>query len=292
MKLKSQIAVVLMLSASILNGCSSGGHNKVITKRNLNYSQIDMIFIDIRPLETVNVALEGLGYDGNELAQSMHQANMNAAMQAGYNAQTGLAGALIGGMIVKEAQINSQINEKNSRVQGFLNDLKTQNWKSHWRNAYTEPAKILIFSDDPIQPYIHNKLFIRPLLQVSADYQSLHMIVEAEIVNPKGKSEYRNYFYLQSEALLDENESLMQLSFKDRQWFEEKLQQMLEPLPELIKNELSAKDEQVKQSAPIRFVNDSGEYYERGYLLGFKEGYVTFRTLRGEIKHYPCDKLL
>lgn len=292
MKFKALTATVVFFCSCLLIGCASTGHDKVIAQKNLHYSAIDMIFIDLKPLENVNVALEGLGYDGNMIAQSMHQANFNASMQAGYNAQTGLAGALIGGMIVKEAQINREIKEKNSRVQGFLNDLRQQNWKMHWRNVYTEPAKLLVFSDDPSQPNLNYKLHITPMLQVAADYQSLHMIVEAEIINPKGKSEYRNYFYLQSEALLDQNESLMQLSFKDRQWFETTLLQMLNPLPQLIRNELTNEVKVSKPSEPIRFVNGSGEYYERGYLVGLNDGYITFRTLRGEVKHYPCEKLL
>lgn len=283
---------ILFVSMLVLSGCSATGHDKLITQKDLTYAEVDMVFVDLKPFDNVNVALEGLGYDGDMLAQSMHQTNLNASMQAGYNAQAGLAGALIGGMIVKEAQVNSQIKEKNERVLGFLHDLKKQNWKMYWRNIYSEPAKLLVFSDDPAQPYLKHKLHITPVLQVAADYQSLHMVAEAEILDTKGKSLYRNYFYLQSRALLDKNESLMQLSFKDQQWFESLLSQMIQPLPALIRNELMTSADNTKSSAPIRFVNQSGEYYERGYLLGIKDGFITFRTLRGEVKHYPCDKLI
>jgi hypothetical protein len=134
-------------------------------------------------------------------------------------------------------------------------------------------------------------LLLTPRLEVAADYRTLQMTFLVEMYESQRKPVYRNYFHLQSQPLLMPNESLSQLDLKDEDWILNQILALTAPLPELVSNDV-ADWKNRNQTTSIRFTSELGEYYERGTILEIKDGFITFKTLRGEIKRYPCTQVL
>lgn len=280
----------LILSAalivlSVINlGCTTN-IKKVVHKTSAAVRPDQVLLVG--PKNPCNVSLSELGYDGTALALSMHQANMNAAMTIPqYNPAAGLAGVIVGGAIVKGIEQSRAQKKANEPVTNWLVTLDNTDWKDAFnglKKAYRLP--VLIDKLDAGKQK-GNTLRLTHSLGVSANYGSLKLKVLAELISKNNETLYRNYFHIQSRRLLEDNELLSDLNTKDRVFADRVVSSMLEQIPSLVFSDLSRKSEQSKNSE-VRFTNHMGKYFEMGKVLAANEDYITFRTLRGEIKHYP-----
>ncbi len=278
------LPLALILLTIINMGCTTNV-KKVVHKTSTEV-QADQVWL-IGPKESCRVALSTPGYDRASLGFSMHQANMNAAMNTPqYNPAAGLAGALIGGAIVKGIGQSRAQKKANEPVINWLKTLDKTDWKVAFnglKKAYRLP--VLINKQD-VGKQRGNTLRLTHSLGVSANYGSLKLKVLAELISQNNETLYRNYFHIQSRRLLENNELLSDLNTKDRVFADRIISGMLKQIPSLVFSDLSRKFKDSKNSE-IRFTNHMGNYFEMGKVLADNEGYITFRTLRGEIKHYP-----
>ncbi|PWK53902.1 hypothetical protein [Pleionea mediterranea] len=261
-------------------GCAGGAKKKVVTQLNNVKFKPKVIVIDFDSLQTINVSLVGLGYDGNQVAATMK----SAAQGAG---QAGLIGSLIGGAIVSNAAKNSAIAEKNKPVESFLSRLESANWSSLLKkhNANSE----FIWTDiDSEQVYI---LKVKPQLNLSVDYRALEMVSLVELRDNAGQVLYQNYFHVHSLPLLKQNQTITYLNQLEDNVVRDIFIRMLSHMNFLIRNEFLvwARSNSETNHQSIKFSNDNKEYFERGDLLDTSNQYITYRSLRGEIKHIPFE---
>ncbi len=218
---------------------------------------------------------------------SMHQANMNAALtNPQYDPAVGLVGVIVGGAIVKDIEKSRAQEKANGPVQGWLTVLDNTNWESAYNRVKKSYGLPVSFGKPGSDKLKGNTLRLTHSLGVSSNYASLKLKVLAELIAQDNAVLYRNYFHIQSKKLLKDNELLSDLNAKDREFADRVIVSMLEQVPPLVFSDLTRKSGNVKNSE-IRFTNQMGNYFEMGEVLAANEGYITFRTLRGEIKHYP-----
>ncbi|HWV14664.1 MAG TPA: hypothetical protein VN030_04470 [Cellvibrio sp.] len=237
--------------------------------------------------------MSDLGYSGDQVAASIHQASMNAAMQpGGAPAGAGLAGALIGGSIVQSSAVSAAQKAKNAPVRQFLSTLSELDLASVFKSSkfsdhYSMP-------DDAEQGQRSDKkLVLVPTLEVSANYRTLNLNVAASIVGKGGKVFYKNFFQVQSDSLLEDGELLDALNGRSAQELEVRVREMADVLPGLIKQDFEGwPNNNLTESVSIKFKNGMGEYFERGYILQTNEKTIVIKSLRGEVKQFSFMNML
>jgi hypothetical protein len=282
---RHNILPAALIVLSIINlGCTTNV-KKVVHKTSTD-AQADQVLL-IEPKESCRVSLSTLGYDGTALAFSMNQAHMNAAMtNPQYDPASGLAVVLIGGAIVKGIAQSRAQNKANEPVANWLGLLNDTDWEVAF-NGVKKAYRIPVFINTlDVKKQKGNTLRLTHSLAVSANYGSLQLIVLAELVSHRNEIIYRNYFHIQSRWLLEDSEQFSELNTKDRKFADKRISSMLAKVPSLVFSDMSKKSGKLKNTE-VRFTNHMGKYFEMGKVLAANEGYITFRTLRGEIKHYP-----
>lgn len=276
---------ILMLSVAVA-ACSSGGNKKLLNSGSIANQPINTIEVDYSQLQKINVDLDSLGYDGDGLALSMQQAQASAAQTAGAGggAGAGFAGALLGGSIAQNIAISAAISEKNGRVPLLLTKMRALDYQSMW-----QAPQFAINQGATQTKSAALKMILTPKVSVTADYQSFLIMVEVD-VREGNLRKYRNYFYLQSQQIIDVKQGLPALEQKSSEWIQQQLQATMQALPHLIEMDING-GTTVPATTAIRFSNGMGSYYERASLLAKNEKYLTFKTLRGEIKHMPYERM-
>lgn len=286
--------ILIAIAVTALSSCASTSKKKLILTSDLFIPSSKHVFVNTAKMSTINVARRSLGYNGDQIAATMQQSTMNASMQAGYNPGAGLVGALIGGAIVKSLAEQDAIDKKNEPIKMFLEDLANTDWQILL--TQTPEAKTVGW-----QPYYKdvNKefeeyLLIEPNLQLSSNYRAFELNVLVEYYGNSKKPVFRNYIFIQSPPILSANETVTNLNSNDGELIQDALGKMFAQLKDIVGNEIYKQDHQgmgMKHSA-IKFKNALGEFYERGAILSLKNGYITYRNLRGEIKHMQCDEII
>lgn len=279
--------------AVTMSGCQSSPKKTMVKPSAAHADLPKEIYVAAKGLKPVGVALSDLGYNGDQLAASMHQASMNAAMQpGGAPAGAGLAGALIGGSIVQSSAVSAAQKAKNVPVSQFLTTLSGLNLtnvvkSSKFSDSYT------VFDAGSQTQTLDKKLVLVPSLEVSASYRSLNLNVAVSIVGKAGKVFYKNFFQVQSDNLLRDGELLEALNNRSAQELEVTIREMASALPELIERDLQGwPDNNLAESVSIKFKNAMGEYFERGYILQTSEKTIVIKSLRGEVKQFSFTQML
>jgi len=287
--MKCFLNLITTLGMCLLVACSSSTkrssiHNSYIEEISKPYE----ILFDSKNLSQINVSLRGLGYDGNQLASTMHSANMNASMNANYSPGAGLVGALIGGAIARESAISSAQKNKNTPVSPFLDNMQLVNWKGLITDISSLNSKWFINTEEFTSK---QKITVIPELSLSTDYRAFKLISLVKVHSDMGKLIYQNYFHVHSLPLLKRNSTITQLNNSDMEYIEQVLTSSLTRLDQLIYDELNKWRLHTKKGVGtnIRFSYDKKHFYERGFLLKKENGYITYKNLRGEVKHMPFD---
>ncbi|MDM7861531.1 hypothetical protein QTP81_13090 [Alteromonas sp. ASW11-36] len=272
--------VLLLVGTLCISACKSTKQS-VVSHANKPLAMPETVYI-VPQESNINVLLTELGYDGNDIAATMYQANLNASMQSvNYDPLAGLAGALIGGAILKNSAENSAIREKNSPVQQFLTVAEQIQWQEVWHPDWQADLA-------PSKPQTTH-LQITPETSLSSDYRSLISVFFVEVYADRKELLYRNYFHLESAPLLDLNTSLHQLNNIDSGEIVNDFTAVSERLLLLVEQALETWSKRSRfANHSIRYKNKRGEFYSRGEVLQPCDGFITFRTLRGEIKQAPC----
>lgn len=296
---RNYLAGSLMLIS--LAGCSSGGaQKKIVRTEGSAQVTISSAYLDTKALSDIDVAMTTLGYDGNQLANAANQASFNASMQPGANPQAGLAGALISMAIIQSSQKSAAQKSKNQPVDQFLHTLEGLNWAELIKTSKLgENYSFSAATAEPSKPHKTHKLkladpriLIKPSLLVTGDYRSLLLTADVSVIE-HGKVRYKNLFHIQSEPLLNPNNLLDSVNSTSAAEAGKIVQSLVDKLPMLIQEDRQNwPDKDTGKSTSIRFVNSTGEYFERGYFLEQKDGIILFKSLRGEIKLMPCQKLI
>ena len=272
-------------------GCQNGPKRDVVTKTVTTSHHPNFTTLHTQELKEINVAMSNLGYNGDQLAASMHSSSMNAAMQPGASPGAGLAGALIGGSIIKSSAQNAAQKQKNEPVADFLTTLENLNWQDIFSSSELGAQYSFISPKDKTKNN-ETLLILTPSAQVSADYRSIRLTVTAAVTK-KGKVIYKNFFHLQSQPLLTGEDLLSSVNTISVDEATAGVQQLIDKLPYLIKQDMQSwPGKELQRSVAIKFKNASGEYFERGYLLEQKQNEIIFKSLRGEVKRYPANEVL
>lgn len=271
--------------ACCLFGCASTGNKRLIKTET---SQLNIAHITIKKKsDPINVDLSTLGYDGTSLAQSMYQAQFNASLNTpGYNAAAGFAGALIGGAIGQSMAVSRAQKKKNTPVNPWLNTLTHLPWESLSSETKNQFFTQINAADKASNTEPNNTLNLEYSLAMTANYMSLELRAHAEVLSSDKTPVYRNYFHIQSKDIMDLNKGLDQLNQYNQENAEEYVTGLLKKLPYLVLADLYS-DDNPGSPQSIRFKNHMGDYYELGYVIRVEEDYITFKSLRGEVKHYP-----
>lgn len=283
--------IFIVLVAVIINGCNASNKKAIVVYSDMTINHFpQQVFFNPVQLSDVNVALMGIGYDGNQVASAMYSANMNAALQPGYTPAAGLAGSLIAGSLLRNMQQNAAIEERNEPILLFLSTVEAIDWGKVINSADVD-FQLFAFKSD------HNhesRLVVTPILNLSPDYRSLILMSFVEMRNSSGKVIYQNYIHIHSAPILSWNETITNLNSISHQDISERLSVMLSQLDSLMYKELEGWQNMPSKLGgdPIKFIHDLKEYYERGTLLEKENNFITYRTLRGEIKHIPCEKII
>lgn len=285
MKCWMHVVTSTIVTVSLLQGCMS--NVKSVHRIESKLAEPAHVQLDLRELDSIDVALEEPGYDGGQLAVAMHQSAYNAAALPGHSPVAGLAGALIGGAIAGNMLASGAQAEKNKPVQNWLQVLEAMQWPSLYLAA---TQSVLVDAtttlDSKAGQVVGSVLRIKPRLTVVANYMAIELHTLAEIISEQDRKIYSNYFHVQSLPLLKANANLSEINKLDETDAKELVFPMITMTIQLIREDLSRHGYH-KAASGIRFSNFMGNYYERGVLLDKQDNYITFRTLRGEIKHYP-----
>lgn len=249
------------------------------------------IVVDYSGLSDINVRLSGLGYNGDQIASSIHQAQFNAAMQGqSMGAAGGLAGALVGTMLVKSAAESAAQKEKNAPVAMAIAKVKALNFTDIMNQAALN-EHFTLYTEEQQEglPKSHYKM--TPFISFSANYLNMQLIVQLERIKNK-KVVYRNYFQITSPMLLKENASLNNVNNISNEAYSAMIVNMLDHMPKMISGEFGQWREVNKSSKGIKFKRRRYTYYERGQVLEKNDDYIIYRNLRGEIKLHPYDVML
>jgi hypothetical protein len=119
----STLSLLLML----LMSCASTGKKIISSTDSLILPE--QAILELGELKQVEVAMNSPGYNGDQLAQSMRQANLNAAMAPGNAPGAGLVGAFVGGGIVQSIRQNAAQKEKNNRIPNLLEKISQFDWQ-------------------------------------------------------------------------------------------------------------------------------------------------------------------
>lgn len=277
--------ILLLTLALTVAACSAAGNKKVLNSSSIANRPIDNIEINYDKLSKIDVDLESLGYDGDGLALAMQQAQNSAAQTAGAGAGgAGFAGALIGGSIAQNMAITGAIADKNRRVPILLSKMRSLNYEQMW-----QASQFAVNKQSTRPKSADLKMVLTPKVSVTADYQSFLITVEVD-VREGNKQRYRNYFYLQSDQIVDIQQGLPALEQKPAAWIQQQLELTMQALPQLIELDVNSGTSAPAPTA-IRFSNSMGNFYERGSLLAKHEKHLTFKTLRGEVKHLPFTRM-
>lgn len=283
------IAATLLIVC--IAGCQNGPKRDVVNKTVGAPHHPSFAILNTKEIKEIDVAMSNLGYNGDQLAASIHSSSMNAAMQPGATPGASLAGALIGSSIIKSSAQNSAQRQKNEPVTIFLSTLEKLNWQDIFSDSKLGTQYSFVSLKDQTK---NNEtiLTLTPSAQVSADYRSLRLTVTAAATN-KGKIIYKNFFHLQSQPLLSGEDLLNSVNTTSTDEATALVKQLIDKLPYLIKQDMQSwPGKQLQRSTAIKFKNASGEYFERGYLLEQKQGEIIFKSLRGEVKQYPANQIL
>lgn len=281
--IKFSTPAILMI---LLIACAGSNKKKVVESEYIPMP--DYIYLDTKKLKTCNVALSGIGYDGLALSNSLYQANINASLNSppgAYSPEAGLAGALIAGAIIKSIEQSKAQKNKNEPIKTWLTKIEVSNLDMHFLEILTDSTMLPV---ETIKKKTKGHILkLTPSLNLTANYGSLELHVLAEVVSPQDKLLYRNYFHIQSQSLLQGGESLKDLNLRNSDNAKLLLSEIIKKFPALVLNELK-NNASVRQVKSIRFENHMGKYFEMGHIMSLAdEDYITFRTLRGEVKHYP-----
>ncbi len=283
------IAAALLIVCA--TGCQNGPKRDVVNKPVGASHHPNFATLNTQELKEINVAMSNLGYNGDQLAASIHSSSMNAAMQPGATPGAGLAGALIGGSIIKSSAQSAAQKQKNEPVATFLSTLEKLNWQDVFSSSELGTQYSFVSPKPPIKNS-EPLLTLTPSTQVSADYRSIRLTVTAAVTQ-KGKVIYKNFFHLQSQPLLSGEDLLNSVNTISTNEATASIQQLINKLPYLIRQDMQSwPGKELQKSTAIKFKNASGEYFERGYLLEQPQGEIIFKSLRGEIKQYPVHEML
>ncbi len=284
--------ITLMFSIFILlSGCGST-HKKSVERHAQPMPMPQVIVLDLDRLETVNVNLTSLGYDGDLLASSVQQAQMNAATAGGGSAAGGLAGALISVAIIQGAGQSALQKERNAPVQGFIDTLQTVDWLTTLQGSPLADAFTIMdkASYDAMIPAPQRAYMLTPTLNISANYLSLQLSWELEALSQL--SPYRNYFELNTPDLFSLQQSLSVLNTFTEADVRHHLMPALSQVKKLIAYDFMQSMQPRQAARSIRFTRNNIKFYERGTVLSADNNELIYRNLRGELKLHPYDELL
>ncbi len=282
-----KIFFILLITTFIVS-CGSTS-KKSVQRYDRAMSLPAYIAIDTVQLEMVNVALKGLGYDGNLLASSMQQSQINA--QAG-GAGAGLAGALIAMAVMQEVGRNSLQEERNKPVAKFLETVNGIDWDELFKSSSLATDFKLISLDTLKQEpeKYKNTYIMTPTMNVAANYVSLQLAWELKKYT-KRKNGYRNYFQINTHALFPMHQSLSKLNEMNEDEIVTILNRSIVHMKPMIEIDFAGNSQNTTQQS-IRFARDGIKYYERGTVLKDENNQLIYRNLRGELKLHPYDERL
>lgn len=278
--------LVLTLTVMLVTGCTTSNVKKVIPPQHSSHviEKTDVIYLDTSKLSNINVALTGLGYDGDQLAQSMTSANYAAAYQPGADPASAAIGVLIAGSILQNMERSAAIEKKNEPVTPFLTKVAALDWQT-----LVESNTLLNKEWSINKPEVKNYsvVTVQPELKLSSDYRNLEIVSLVIIESEDGEPLYQNYFHIYAPPFLNKTKLLSELNNLSEETLNSKAKMFLSQLEYLLDKDLSEWQKKPKKNDSIRFKNDDKQYYERGTLLAKENSFITYRTLRGEIKHIP-----
>lgn len=285
---RTLIVITLMLG---LTGCGSRAHKVYSSGHSIELPAATLW--NIESFTAVNVALTGYGYDGDKLALSMYSSSQSAAYAP---PGVGLAGALIAGSIIGSVEVKKAQKEKNARVAQLLNSLTAIAWtdKISTLTPISGDGQVVIQKGIATPKHVvGNVLVLTPVLEITSNYMSLELHVLAQVwragkAQKSSKPQYSNYFHIQSDSLWSGSESLTDIDQKSPEDLAVYINSLLFPVRALVENDLKTLGQPKSSPENIRFKNHMGNYFEMGYLLAKTEDRVTFKSLRGEVKHYPA----
>ena len=283
--------VVWIVLALLVSSCASKTNNIYRTSET-ELNALSQVLINNEELGDWHVALSTLGYDGDAVAFSMYQASMNASSTPNSAPGAGLAGALIGGAIIKSHAQSAAQKSKDEPVQSILNKLSAEDWSEFIKTSVASLQDREVHLKNTVTRYDIQEgpvLFITPELEITANYLAIELHAHVEVITPGNKSVYSNYFHLQSEPLFTSDMVLGDINSRPISFFQAQTESLVTRLMKLVLEELDGRLSQGEVQS-IRFTNYMGGYFERGYFINNAEGYITFKTLRGEIKQYPVSE--
>jgi len=287
-KMKNIVLYLLVLSLIIVlfTGCTTSNVKKVIPPQLSSHGieKTENIYLDTSKLSDINVALSGLGYDGDQVAQSMASVNSAAAYQPGADPVSAAIGVLIVGSILQNMEESAAIEEKNEPVTPFLTKVAALDWE-----ALVSSNTLLnkVWSLKKTETKNYNAVTVQPELKLSSDYRNLEIVSLVVIESDEGEVVYQNYFHIYTPPFLNKTELLSGLNNLSEEALNSKVKVLLSQLENLLDKDISEWQKKPKRNDSIRFKNDDKQYYERGTLLAKGNNFITYRTLRGEIKHIP-----
>jgi hypothetical protein len=275
----------------VLTSCQSGPSKKIVSKTVDTAPMPTELQISYKALQEIRVAMSSLGYNGDQLAFSMNQAATNAAMQPGAAPGAGLAGALIGGSIMQSSAQSAAQKQKDAPVDQFLSHLEKLNWATVFKSS--KLAEKYSIGGAVTSKKVERRLLLKPFVEVTADYKALKLIAEVSLFGKNNKLLYNNFFHVQSDYLLKNEEILGVLNDKTSQELEIMVSELIAPLPALIENDMNGwPNKNLTTSTSIKFTNSLGQYFERGYILDVGQNTIVFKSLRGEVKRIPFTSML
>ncbi len=278
--------VLLSLMVLLMSGCQTSTVKKVVSSQQCVYTHdgTNEIYLDTTKLKTVNVAFTGLGYDPNAVSQSV-AIGVNSA-PPGSDPLAVAIGSLIGAAIVSDMEKPAALKEKNQRVEAFLSKASTLDWQIILDK--NDHLKKTWFINQSYKEGCQN-ISVQPELKLSADYRHFELVSLVTMMD-KETIAYQNYFHVYSTPFLDKTALLSELNNLPQEQLAQEIEVLLSQLEVLIDNDLSQWQKLPMQNKAIKFRSDDKEYYDRGVVLAETDSFITYKTLRGEVKHMPYEK--
>lgn len=287
----------------LLGGCSS---NPKPIYGSLHSSNLPtQIFLDLSQFNKSKVAMNSPGYDGEAIIDSFDDFKERASMSieqsirnypypmpAGTDyavdgALTALGFAVI--PIMRSIGEKRAQSRKNEPVKVLLARMESINWESVTELINENIGVPVSSSLSNLNRANGSILRIHPYLEVTSNYQSFELHALVIVNSAMNDVIHHNYYHVQSSPLLEKG-ILNDLNSISEEQIKVTVSDLFKKMLPLIYADLNERE--IRPIRSIRFKNHMGRFYEMGKLLNKnkEEGYISFRTLRGEVKSYPFLK--
>ncbi|SET68352.1 hypothetical protein SAMN05216326_1623 [Nitrosomonas marina] len=301
--------VFLIFIVFNLLSCSTNIKTKSVSAASELIESPKHIFIDLSYFKDFHVAMNSIGYDGEEL-EGLFGDGFDGGLEQidRVGSETGVmtpgihyAGVGVSALTsiafvyaMKTYQINKYQRKLDEPVKDLLNKMEAINWMPVIAKAVDRNHGVSIFFKKSNYETNENVMRITPFLDITSNLLSLELHAYVEILSVKNKPIYKKYFHIQSPPLIDieQNKTLADLNSIDKEQIKKITIFLFENLLPLIFSDLNSNDA-TTSIQNIRFNNHMGNYFERGQLLDInsEQNYIKFKTLRGHVKYYPIGSM-